>query len=91
MRWLTLVLHGFIFPQSSESRRVPYVGQEMLTPFGEFMVSPSHCKYELLNLSVLGLCLRINDWFVCLDWSDCIWNDRTVSLDVLMGNSVVGM
>ena len=23
--------------------------------------------YALLNLSVLGLCLRINDWFVCLD------------------------
>ena len=27
--------------------------------------------YILLNLSVLALCLRINDWFVCLDLSDC--------------------
>ena len=26
--------------------------------------------YIILDLSVLGLCLRINDWFVCLDLSD---------------------
>ena len=24
----------------------------------------------LFNMPVLGLYLRINDWFVCLDWSD---------------------
>ena len=29
------------------------------TDFGEFMISPIHCILE--NLSVLGLCLRIND------------------------------
>ena len=42
---------------------MPHVGQDMLTlswtpdvpPFGEFMISPIH------YLSVLGLCLRIND------------------------------
>ena len=33
------------FSQFRESWRVPYVGQEMLTIFGEFLVSPSHCKY----------------------------------------------
>ena len=31
------------------------------TPFGELMISPIHyIHYILLNLSVLGLCLRIN-------------------------------
>ena len=47
----------------------PHVGQELLTlsgkhdfaPFGEFMISPIHYINTLLNLSVLGLCLRIND------------------------------
>ena len=49
------------------------MGQKMLTlsgtpdftPFGEFMISPiryNYIHYILLNLSVLGLCLRINDW-----------------------------
>ena len=50
-----------------KSWRVTHVGQEMpnlsgtpdLIPFGEFMISPIH--YILLNLSVLGLFLRIND------------------------------
>ena len=42
--------------------------------------------YTLHNLSVLGLCLRINDWFVCLYYSDCFvsdlfyWNQFTVTL-----------
>ena len=26
-----------------------------------------YIDYISLNLSVLGLCLLINDWFVCLD------------------------
>ena len=35
-------------------------------PFGSSWFHP-FIIYTLLNLSVLGLCLRINDWFVCLD------------------------
>ena len=31
--------------------------------------------YRYYRLSVLGLCLRINDWFVCLDYSDCFASD----------------
>ena len=56
---------------------MPHVGQEMLTlsetpdftPFGKFMISPIRfiIHYILLNLSVLVLYLRINDWFVYLD------------------------
>ena len=52
-----------------KSWRVPHVGQEMLTlsgtpdftPFGEFMISPIHYIYILLNLSVLKLYLQINN------------------------------
>ena len=38
------------------------------TPFAEFIISPIHYIYTLLNLSVLALCLRINDsgLFVCI-------------------------
>ena len=60
-----------------ESRLVPYVEQEMLTisgtsdsdfiPFGECMISSFHYIIILHNVAVLGLCLQINDWFVCLD------------------------
>ena len=35
------------------------------------MISPIHYIYTLQQLSVLGLCLRINDRFICLDLSDC--------------------
>ena len=57
----------------NESWRVPHVRQEILIPehlislplgssrFHPFMI------YTLQNLSVLGLCLRIHDWFVSLD------------------------
>ena len=62
---------------TSESWRVPLVGQEMLTlsgtldftPFGEFMISPIHGIYTLPNLSVLGLCLwliNVYDWLMTL-------------------------
>ena len=52
---------------------MPHVGQEMLTifvthdftPFGEFMISHIHYIHiSLQNLSVLGLCLSINDCFI---------------------------
>ena len=35
-------------------------------PFGEFLISLIHYTYTLHNLSVLGLCLRIHDYMVCL-------------------------
>ena len=58
----------------SESWRVPHVGKEILTvsgspdftPFGEFMKSP-FMTYTLQNLSVFGLCLRMNDLFVWIN------------------------
>ena len=50
-------------------------GTHAITPFGEFVISPIHCIYTLLNVSVLGLCLRINDWFVCLDESYYLVSD----------------
>ena len=39
-------------------------------PFGEFIIASNEFiihVYTFKNLSVLGLCLRINDWFVCRD------------------------
>ena len=38
-------------------------GTHDFTPFGEFMISPIHYNihYIILNLSALGLCLRINN------------------------------
>ena len=67
--WFPAIFH--------KSRRAPHVGQDMLslsgthefTPFTEFMISPIRF-YTLHNLSVLGLCLRINYsglvWLLCL-------------------------
>ena len=61
-------------------------GTPELTLFGEFMISPIH--YMLLNLSVLELCLRINDsglfaWISLIALSHlCLRiNDWFVSLD----------
>ena len=62
---------------------VPHVGQEMLTlsgtynftPFGKFMITHSlYMHYILLNLSVLGLYLRINDCGL-FAWIDCFVSD----------------
>ena len=44
-------------------------GTPDFTPFGEFMISPIHYSiYTLQKLSVLGLCLRIDDsgLFACI-------------------------
>ena len=60
----------------SKPWRVPHVGQEILTLSGtpdftsfwgvhDFTHS-LYIHYILLNLTVLGLCLRVNDWFVGL-------------------------
>ena len=58
------------------------MGQEILTlsgtpdftPFGEFMMSPIHYIY-ITEFVSFRTCLRINDWFVCLDLSDCFVSD----------------
>ena len=67
-----------------QSWRMPHVRQEMLTfsrtpeftSFGEFMIH-SFMIDALHNVSVLGLCLRINDsglsglvWQLCLGFID---------------------
>ena len=58
-----------------------FSGTPDFTSFEEFMISPINyiSVYTLHNLSVLGLCLWINDWFVCLYSSDCFVSDLFIS------------
>ena len=66
--------HDWVPVVLGKSWRVPHVGQEMLTLSGtpDFTSIGSSwfhpiIRYTLLNLLVLGLCLQINDWLVCLN------------------------